>query len=341
MIITKKYTVSILCITYNHEKYIEQAVESFFDQKTSFHVEMIIADDASSDRNQEVIKALKATKPDIISILRQKNIGPQANWLDAFKKCTGKYIALCEGDDYWTDPYKLQKQVDFLERNSDFSICGHKTKMLFENDPMNGEIEGADEGNYSIEDLTRKNFIPTSSVLFIKEYIKVLPGWFFNLPVGDWPLFLLLAQHGKIQMLGDVMSVHRIHSGGIWTADTVNKTYINQHETLLKTFDIIKDKFNSSVNKQLLNNYNNELFHLATIYYKSKNYHKLREIVAELSRIEDINGSGSGYFFNTLINDKKHTESQIESLNNIITSYKNSKSFRIGNRIVNLLRLGR
>ncbi|MCF6185625.1 MAG: glycosyltransferase, partial [Bacteroidales bacterium] len=116
-------TVSILMLTYNHEKFIAQAIESVLMQKVSFNYELIIGDDCSQDNTQKIIREYQKKHPDIIKpVLRTKNIGANNNFVDIFKKATGKYIALLEGDDYWTDPNKLQKQVDFLEANPEYGI---------------------------------------------------------------------------------------------------------------------------------------------------------------------------------------------------------------------------
>lgn len=121
--------VSICCITYNHEHYIKEAFDGFIMQKTNFPVEIVISDDCSKDNTREIIAEYKAKYPDLIrDVSPDKNLGSSANFIYVQQCAQGKYIAICEGDDYWTDPYKLQKQVDFLEAHSEYSVCWHRYK---------------------------------------------------------------------------------------------------------------------------------------------------------------------------------------------------------------------
>jgi glycosyltransferase involved in cell wall biosynthesis len=131
---TPDMMVSIACITYNHEKFIAKALEGFVSQKTSFKLEIIIADDNSTDGTPKIIKEYHTKYPDLIRpVLRDVNIGSRRNALETLNMCKGDYIALCEGDDYWIDNKKIQKQVEFLEKNHDFVMCTHNVKVEFDN----------------------------------------------------------------------------------------------------------------------------------------------------------------------------------------------------------------
>src|SRR5690606_34101688 len=124
--------ISVCMITYNHEAYIKQAIEGILMQQTNFDVELIIADDCSTDRTETIIRELIENHSENFKIKYYRhdiNIGMMPNFIFSLKKCTGKYIALCEGDDYWTDPLKLQKQVDFLEGNPEYGICFHNVRI--------------------------------------------------------------------------------------------------------------------------------------------------------------------------------------------------------------------
>ena len=126
-----KPLLSILSITYNHEKFIAQAIESWLMQKTDFEFEIVIGEDCSTDNTLQIIKEYQKEHPDLIKVITsEQNVGMQANFIRTYEACQGKYIALCEGDDYWTDPLKLQKQVDFLEENENYFITGHKAKII-------------------------------------------------------------------------------------------------------------------------------------------------------------------------------------------------------------------
>src|ERR1700743_1461118 len=130
----KKLRLSICVVTYNHEKYIAQALDSFLIQETDFAFQVIVGDDCSTDNTTNILKEYATKYPDIIKpIFREKNIGPMNNSLDVYDHAKTEYVAICDGDDYWTDKNKLQRQVDFLDRNQNFSICFHPTKIVFEN----------------------------------------------------------------------------------------------------------------------------------------------------------------------------------------------------------------
>ncbi len=209
--------VSVISLTYNHEKYIAKAIEGFLFQKTSFRYEVIVADDASTDSNQSIIKKYQVDAPDIIKpILREKNIGGLNNFVDAFSKCTGKYIAFCEGDDYWTDPNKLQKQVDFLEENAGFSACAHRSQTLFfdgSNRPARDYVEIQRNIVFKGEFSTRIPY-QLNSLLVRREVYesRSLPPMILS---SDYALFLMILLSGNLYVFDDVMSIYRVQNTGM------------------------------------------------------------------------------------------------------------------------------
>lgn len=211
-----KPKVSIVTITYNQEAYIAQALESFVMQKTNFSFEVIIADDCSNDKTVSIIKEYAEKYPDIIKpVLRKKNIGAIPNIMDAFKKTTGSYIALCEGDDYWTDNNKLQLQVDFLDKNSNYALCFHSVRVFFENNEEKESIFPieSDTSKFTTKELINGNFIQTNSVMYRRQDYKNLPT---DVMPGDWYLHLYHAKFGKIGFINKTMSAYRRHASGIW-----------------------------------------------------------------------------------------------------------------------------
>lgn len=211
-----KPKISVITITYNQEKYIEDALLSFVEQNTSFAFEVIIADDCSSDGTTKIIKSYAAKYPDLIKpIYRKKNMGAWPNFVDALKTSRAEYIALCEGDDYWTDPNKLQIQADFLDKHADYALCFHPAKIIFENKERKDSIT-PDHNNissFTVEELIRTNFIPTNSVLYRRQDYKNIAS---DIMPGDWYLHLYHAKAGKIGFINKTMSVYRRHAGGIW-----------------------------------------------------------------------------------------------------------------------------
>ena len=221
--------VSVLMVTYNHEKYIAQAIESVLMQETNFNYELIIGEDYSTDGTREIVKEYAAKYPNKIrTLLHPKNLGSgvkgvkngRLNFIATFKACQGKYIAILEGDDYWTNIYKLQKQVNFLDNNPNFSICFHNA-LAYKEDNTESNYYCCSEGQKQIltlEDLLVKNMIPTCSVMFRNSLVTNFPDWFYRLKQGDWSLHIINAQHGNIYYINEIMSVHRLHQGGVWSS---------------------------------------------------------------------------------------------------------------------------
>ncbi len=217
--------LSILCITYNHEKFIRQCLDSFVMQKTNFKFKIVIGDDCSTDNTPLIIREYADKYPDLFEcILRDKNVGVVENFRNTASKINSKYVAVCEGDDYWTDPYKLQKQVDFLENNPDFSICFHPVNVVFDDNPDCHELFPSPELRFNkdeleLSDLIKHNFIQTNSILYRWRFngadniYDLFPD---NILPCDWFLHLLHSEVGKIKFLDDPMASYRKHGGGIW-----------------------------------------------------------------------------------------------------------------------------
>ena len=210
--------VSILMITYNHEKYIEQAIQAVLAQKTKFAIELLICNDSSTDQTAEIVGSCIQRNSSLVNIRYEhhhQNIGMMQNFKTGLELCAGKYIALCEGDDYWTDPYKLQKQLDFLEANPTYFLCHHDFVILNEEGkrflPMVGEEIPLE---YDIIKLAEKNIIGTLTVMF-RNCISAMPSWFSDVSSGDYALHLFVASHGCIKYIPEVMAVYRKHSNGV------------------------------------------------------------------------------------------------------------------------------
>lgn len=234
--------VSICCITYNHEKYIREAIEGFLIQKTNFQTEILIFDDASTDKTQEIIKEYALINKNIITFLQSENQWAQGkygllDWL--FPAARGKYIALCEGDDYWTDPYKLQKQVDFMEANPKYVMCFHNAIITYDDNSVNRIFNNIKNGEYTGEEILREWIIPTASVVFQKSMYKSVyhPDFIY----GDIILFLSLAEKGNFWGINEVMSVYRKQKGGVTSINKFRiektKKFIKHHKAIQKSFD--------------------------------------------------------------------------------------------------------
>lgn len=218
--------VSIACITYNHARFIRDALDGFVMQKTNFPFEILVNDDASTDGTTDIVREYESKYPDLFRcVYHTENQWGKKDPLKDFllPLVRGKYVALNEGDDYWTDENKLQKQVDFMESHPDFSVCFHPVTVHWDDDSKPDSIFPTaglrfNKTVLTLDDLLKHNFIQTNSVLyrwrFHTDSLDLIPN---DILPGDWFLHLLQAQVGKIGFLPDVMGVYRRSSGGLWT----------------------------------------------------------------------------------------------------------------------------
>jgi glycosyltransferase involved in cell wall biosynthesis len=206
--------VSVSMITYNHEKFIAEAIESIVMQKTSFPFELVIGEDCSTDNTRAICIEYQKKYPDIIRLrLPETNQGMMLNWISNIESGRGKYIALCDGDDYWTDPCKLQRQFDYMEANPDFALCSHSVYTL-----LCGHLDeniGMERDELVTEDIILKDWgLLTASIFFRKDAHKT-PDWYYTVKNGDYALQLIVSLSGKIKFLPEYMAVYRQHLGGM------------------------------------------------------------------------------------------------------------------------------
>ncbi|MDD4892784.1 MAG: glycosyltransferase [Candidatus Rickettsiella isopodorum] len=204
--------VSVCLITYNHVNYIRDAIEGVLMQKINYPWELIIADDFSTDGTREIIKAYAEKNPKLIKlILQEKNVGAAQNWFDLIYTPKSKYITYFEGDDYWTDPYKLQKQIDLMEKHNDYSACCHAVQRVFYIDkkPL-GVYRQANRDRVFSENEWYKLTSMQSSLLLRNKYIAILPDWITYSPVGDVSIRLFVSQQGKFAYINQIMSSYRV-----------------------------------------------------------------------------------------------------------------------------------
>lgn len=217
--------VSIICNTFNHARFIGDALEGFVTQKTNFAFEVLVHDDASTDGTADIIRQYAEKYPQLIlPICQEENQfskGVRITRNFQLPRARGKYIALCEGDDYWTDPLKLQKQCDFMETHPDYALCTCSTVFL---DVSTGKTHT----RYQISE--DRDFTAAELILeengrafqfasfFIKaDVFRQYPHWFPLFPMGDYPLSINAALNGKVRMLADTMTVYRFNTAGSWT----------------------------------------------------------------------------------------------------------------------------
>lgn len=212
--------VSVSLTTYNQERYVGIAIESVLAQVVDFPMELVIADDCSTDRTRGICREYQQKYPQRIRLIeRETNLGAVPNYLETFQACAGDYVAFLEGDDFWTDPRKLQKQVEFLDTHPDFAICCHNVSVVDEHGGVKQDLllHGVPEVS-TVEDLCRgHDYISTPSCMVRNHLLKEIPRWLYALEGCDWPLDILHAEKGKIRFFKEPMAAYRIHPAGIWS----------------------------------------------------------------------------------------------------------------------------
>ncbi|MDD3036338.1 glycosyltransferase [Bacteroides sp.] len=276
-------TVTICCLTYNHEKFVKQCLDGFIMQKTNFHFEVLIHDDASTDKTQEIIREYATNYPDIIKPVLQKE-NQYSKGIRAilatfcYPQAKGKYIAICEGDDYWIDPLKLQKQVDFLENNPDYAMVYTRSNVY---DQRKCRIEdyliGREFNDFN--DLLIINRIPTlitcirTNILI--EYTNDIKPEKQNWLMGDYPIWLWIAYHYKIKFFPEVTSVYRdqlesaSHSQDLQKQEKFALSVIDITTFYIKKFEIVPTK-------EYWEAVNATYYHYYDIYIRKGDYKKAK-----------------------------------------------------------------
>jgi len=259
--------VSVLIITYNHEKFIARAIDSALMQKANFDYEIVIGEDCSTDHTRDIVIDYQKRYPDKIRLLlSERNLGGQKNFVRTLQACQGEYIALLDGDDYWTSPHKLQKQVDFLDSRPECAICFHDVTVFYEDGGRKSHnFCPADQKEIStLEDLLTRNLIPACSVMFRRGLFDEFPDCFNTLKMGDWPLHILNAQHGKIGYINKVMGAYRVHQGGVWSRLSpaqMQQAYIEFYEKVNALLDF---RYDNLIRSRVLKCWDN----LADIFFE-------------------------------------------------------------------------
>ncbi|WP_291302198.1 glycosyltransferase [Desulfovibrio sp. MES5] len=259
---TTQAKVAVITATYNHVQYIRECIESVLAQNAPFPIEHIIADDGSTDGTAEIIRDYAARYPHIIPILHNPHAGGAINHEDLYTMTRSPYVAVCEGDDYFSDTTKLRTQAEFLDKNKDMALCFHPVRVAYENNqyedrfyPPSSMFPTGPDFCYDLEDLLRGNMIQTNAVMYRWRFTNGLPEWFqCGLLPGDWYLHLLHAEKGKIGFIDKVMSVYRRHGQGTYWSAEVDRL---EHRAAtgmkeLEVYDVVNKHFNRRYESILL-----------------------------------------------------------------------------------------
>jgi glycosyltransferase involved in cell wall biosynthesis len=211
---SERVDVSVILLTYNHEPYIEQAIDSVLEQTTEAKVEILVSEDCSPDRTRAIVQRYARRYPDRIRLfLSEQNQNDIEVYLRAYRQARGDFVAYLDGDDYWL-PEKLERQLEFLRSNPHVVMCYHAAKVIGDGTKECTRRYGEYDG---LQQLLLQNPAPSGAVLFRRRALGDLPGWFADQDYIDWPLAVLLAQRGEIAYLDEPLSVYREHAGGLYS----------------------------------------------------------------------------------------------------------------------------
>lgn len=282
--------VSVCITTYNHEEFIAQAIESVICQKTNHKYEIIIGEDQSEDKTREIVLAYREKYPNLIKLHLHDypkdyvRINGRKNFVNNLINAKGEYIALLDGDDYWNDPFKLHKQICYLDSHPECSIVYHPADWC-ENGIINkgGYAPEIIKNYYDVDDLLKySNFMPSSSVVYRNNLVDSFPSWFMDCPYGDLPLHILNTLQGKIGFINESMSVYRVHSGGMYS----RRSKINRLVNNIICFELIATNLGLTTNR----------------YYREYLAKTRKELISNISSI-------------------KQAKEAIDILNEILTKY--------------------
>lgn len=286
---TKDPLVSICCITYNHEDYIHDAIEGFLMQKTDFPFEIIMHDDASTDGTADIIREYERKYPDIIKPIYQTEnqySNGEHPILFTFKAARGKFIAICEGDDYWIDPRKLQKQITEMEKHPDCYISFHPAIIRWDDESNENKILALHSEKitiFPVEEVIswRGMFMPTASIIINSVVIPQIVSFFDiakEAPVGDFYIQVLCAENGGALYLSDIMSIYRSRARGSWTER------IGKDSSLLESWFLLSLRSHDKINAFTNNKYS-KLFAIRKKRYHSELIKSLRLDINAKKRI--------------------------------------------------------
>jgi glycosyltransferase involved in cell wall biosynthesis len=249
-----KVDISVWMTTYNHEKFIRQSIDAILEQQTDYSFELVIGDDLSSDNTRKICEEYANKYPAKINLLpSDKRYGMMANFIRTLEQCKGKYLALCEGDDYWINKNKLQKQVEFLEANPDYSICAHDVFFLRNKRKLRNYQWDAPPHSDLKYLLSKGNFLATLSVV-VRNHpnLSTFLGQFPKSPVVDYLIYVSSAQRGKIRFMQECMGVYRIHSGGVWSQMNMSQAFFKGLNVLEMVYDNLGPEVHDYLRIQLL-----------------------------------------------------------------------------------------
>lgn len=233
--VDKQPMVSVMMVTYNQEEFVDEAIRSVMSQRTDHRYELIIGDDCSTDGTVRRCQYWQREHPDTIRLLtRDVNLGIQRNYMDVYNRCRGKYIAVCEGDDYWCSRHKLQMQADYMEAHPECNVCFHRVVNYYTSDGTMSLSNGGQKTETTVVDLAKANYITNLSVMYRRSAVAGLPEWLADVNPPDYILHMLHASCGTIHYINKPLAVYRQHSKGVWGGNIKETRMLMSIDTRLK-----------------------------------------------------------------------------------------------------------
>lgn len=210
--------VSVIMLAYNVGEYINQAIKGVVSQKTNYRIQLIVAEDNSNDCTLDIARKWQRQYPDMIEVVHNEaNLGLQRNFMQAYTRCTGQYVAICDGDDYWFDHHKLQTMTDYMDTHPGCAVAFHRVVNYFEGKGTKSLSNGGQKADTGIDDIAKSNYITNSSVMYRRDNLTVLPEWLAEIKSCDYAMHVLNACHGYIHYFKRPMAVYRQHGTGVWS----------------------------------------------------------------------------------------------------------------------------
>ena len=281
-----KPIVSVCCVTYNHEEYISDALDGMLMQETDFPFEIIVRDDASSDNTANIIKEYENKYPDIIKPMYEKENGYQKGIkiiITAIKNAKGKFIALCEGDDYWIDSKKLQKQMKAMNQNSSCNICFNPAYLVF-GQTLSDTVFGVNVKEnkiFTVSDVVGGGggFMPTASLMIRKKVFDNLPEIFFRFPNGDYITQILASLEGGAIYINEIMCIYRREVASSWSNKMKNIDVRREHlNKVIKSRKELNAFLEYKYEDEILSLVNKEYYSLAKEYLKKKLFNDFEDL---------------------------------------------------------------
>ena len=276
--------VSVILLTYNHERFLTQAIESVLAQRTRTPFELLITEDCSTDRTREIIDAFAARHPDRIQVLlSEHNLKSNESTLRALRAARGRYLAFLDGDDYWTSNEKLQDQVDFLDMHQQCTMCFHNATVIRDDgSTLKRHVTATNLPTITeLSNLLGGNYVAGCSAMIRRDVLQEIPAWYEHAPYGDWPLYIFAAQRGSIGFLPETRGVYRVHDKGVWSSATRDR----QIQGNIQFYNALADHLGPSFRPQILPRLARHYFELGILKKDAGRYAEAVEYLVTSIRI--------------------------------------------------------